>query len=150
MTNKEVQDKHDELKEMRNYPRELVIEHRTEQGKEEVRLHLDYKVQRQVDDLVAKFNDQMNSNISKSLVAKQRLIHQMIDDGFELIVPPSAKWDPKKRDPDFIQRLNCANYNLLNQSLDKMLKPKASTWKGLTEIIKNTLDDEYKKRQQDA
>jgi hypothetical protein len=30
MTNKEVQDKHDELKEMRNYPRELVIEHRTE------------------------------------------------------------------------------------------------------------------------
>lgn len=44
----------------------------------------------------------MNSNIGKSLVAKQRLIHQMIDEGFELIVPREVEWDPKKRDPDFV------------------------------------------------
>lgn len=31
-----------------------------------------------------------------------------------------------------------------------MLIPKATTWKGLREIIKNTLDDEYQKRQQEA
>lgn len=46
MTNKEVQDKLDEIRQMRNFPRELVIEHRTEKGKEDVRLKLDYKTQR--------------------------------------------------------------------------------------------------------
>lgn len=57
MTNKEVQDKFDEIRQMKNFPRELVIEHRTEKGKEEVRLNLDHATQKEIDDLVAKFND---------------------------------------------------------------------------------------------
>ena len=42
MTNKEIQDKLDEIKHMKNFPRELVIEHRTEKGKEDVKLTLPY------------------------------------------------------------------------------------------------------------
>jgi hypothetical protein len=40
LTNKEIQDKEDEYKTSMLYPQNLVLEHRTENGKEEVKLNL--------------------------------------------------------------------------------------------------------------
>lgn len=60
----------------------------------------------------------MSSNVGKSLIAKQRKICQMIDEGYEIKVPDKQKWDPKKvkgaRNESFIKSLNTASISLLN------------------------------------
>ena len=63
----------------------------------------------------------------------------MMDDGFQLIVPKDARWDPKKRGPDFVNKLNNASIHLLNGSLEKLLPPKATTWSGLARILNDSL-----------
>jgi hypothetical protein len=42
---------------MFNLPRDIVIEHRTEKGKEEVRLQLPWERQYHVDDMVANYDN---------------------------------------------------------------------------------------------
>ena len=66
----------------------------------------------------------MASNVGKSLIAKQRMICQRIDEGYEIVVPENQKWHPShRRQRDFVNKLNTASISLLNQSFDKMLKP---------------------------
>ena len=70
--------------------------------------------------------DRMESNLGNNLQAKERYVHQLIDDGFELIVPPEVKWDPKQRkQEDFVNKLNTSSYHLLAQSFEKMLDKEA-------------------------
>lgn len=55
---------------MLNYPKNLLIEHRTEKGKEEVKLQLPFENQQKLNDYIQRFDDQMASNVGKSLIAK--------------------------------------------------------------------------------
>ena len=55
---------------MHDYPKNLVIEHRTEHGNEEVTLKMSAQKQKDVADLVHKRDNQMTANVGKNLVAK--------------------------------------------------------------------------------
>jgi len=55
---------------MHDYPKNLIIEHRSEPGKDEVTLKMSAKKQEEVGDLVNKRDNQMSSNVGKNLVAK--------------------------------------------------------------------------------
>ena len=48
-----------------------------------------------------------------------------LDEGFEMEVPPKHKWHPSQhKSKDFLNKLNTSSICLLNQSFDKILKPK--------------------------
>jgi len=100
---------------MLNYPRNLLIEHRTEKGAEEVKLQLPQAKQERINDLVQRFDNQMTSNVGKNLIAKQRMICQRIDEGYEIVVPARQKWHPSHtRNRDFVHKLNTSSVSLLS------------------------------------
>jgi hypothetical protein len=63
--------------------------------------------------------------VDRCFVAKQKLIEQMLDEGYKLQVPNQFKWhESHKSEEDYISKLNMANYNLLQASLKKLTSPK--------------------------
>lgn len=60
LTNQEIQEKRDQYKMLKNYARNLVIENRTEKGKEEVKLKLNKEKSKVIDDMIEKKNQQVN------------------------------------------------------------------------------------------
>ena len=58
----------------------------------------------------------------------------MIDDGIPIAIPEESRWNPDKvkgsNNEQFIRSLNTASIQLLNQSLDRIMKPSSSikTW----------------------
>ena len=68
-----------------------------------------------IDDLVESLNNQMSSNVRKCLIAKQRMICRMIDDGYHIEVPAEDRWHPSKRnDRNFVNSLNTSSIYMLN------------------------------------
>jgi hypothetical protein len=52
LSNKEIQEKKDEFRQMKQYPKNLIIEHRTEKGKEEVSLNMTAKKAQNVENML--------------------------------------------------------------------------------------------------
>ena len=115
LTVKEIEQKKQSLRLMHDYPKHIVIENRTEKGKEEVTLKMSEAKQRVIDDLVYKNMSMMTSNVGKCLVAKQRYIMNQLDEGFEMEVPAKHKWHPSQhKSKDFLSKLNTSSICLLN------------------------------------
>lgn len=55
---------------MHDYPKQIVIENRTEKGKEEVALRMSLEKQKVIDDLVYEKIGKMSSHVGNCLVAK--------------------------------------------------------------------------------
>lgn len=92
MTIKEIKQRQQLSKEMYDYPKHLVIENRTEEGKEEVILKIPPHKQQIIDDMVYKNINMMTSNVGKCLVAQQRYVTNQLDEGYQLEVPEHQKW----------------------------------------------------------
>ena len=84
LTAKEIDQKKQSLRLMHDYPKQIVIENRTEKGKEEVALRMSLEKQKVIDDLVYEKIGKMSSHVGNCLVAKQRYIINQLDEGFEM------------------------------------------------------------------
>ena len=66
------------------------------------------------------------TNVGKNFVAKQKMMLQLFDEGYELIVPDKYKWHESHRgDHDFMKKLNQANISTVIESIDRLKRPMA-------------------------
>jgi len=62
--------------------------------------------------MLNKVDVNMTGNVS-GVIAKQRLICSMIDQGFSIDIPNKRRWHPS-HSKDFLQKLNTSSVRLLN------------------------------------
>ena len=82
----------EELKEMHNYPKNLVLINRQDARKNDDFKALSFKQQQIVNDQLSNIEKKKCSGVGRSFVQTQNNINQMIDQGYTIEIPEKFKW----------------------------------------------------------
>lgn len=122
MTQHESQQVKDSLQMMRNYPKLLLLE-LGQKGKEEVKLELSRDRRIEVDKMVEKVDNQLQSKVSESLPSKIRQIWKLLDEGFALDIAKEHRWHKShKESKNFLANLDQTNFSTLSHSFLQLTK----------------------------
>lgn len=107
---------------MRNYPKLLLLE-LGQDRKEEVKLELTSERRIEVDKLVEKVDNQLQSKVSESLPSKMRQIWKLLDEGYSLDIAKEHRWHKsQKQSKNFLANLNITNFSTLSHSFLQLTK----------------------------
>ena len=102
---------------MKSYPMELVRElapNNKEEGANPVFKVKPLETNPHVMDWLLEVETRDNKAVESQIASKQKAIHRMIDEGYDLEVAPNYRWHHSHRGhPNFLGKLNLANQALL-------------------------------------